>query len=174
MTSYFIILTPTLTHIFLVRLRCRNGLGQESLGSILRAVPVDGPAGDPFHSSNNDHITHTVPVLLRPQVLLHKDARSIDIFRSLVCVHRLLHDFEQGSLPYARGTSGNVRDLRRLGQTSAVLARHELDVHGLVNRLQRASDYERAYLPAIMQALHRGGWDMRSFSFGVITTRVDY
>ena len=156
---------------------CRNGLGTRSLGSILRSIPIDGPAGDPYHSTGSTGLgKHTVPVLLRPQVLLHKDARSIDIFRSLVCVHRLLHDFEQGSLPYEprSGTAGAVKQINRLGKTTAVLARHGLDEEGLVGRLQRASDYERAYLPAIMQALHRGAWDMTAFAFGVITKRVDF
>eukprot|EP00597_Dinobryon_sp_UTEXLB2267_P003547 CAMPEP_0170073750 /NCGR_PEP_ID=MMETSP0019_2-20121128/11139_1 /TAXON_ID=98059 /ORGANISM="Dinobryon sp., Strain UTEXLB2267" /LENGTH=522 /DNA_ID=CAMNT_0010283535 /DNA_START=351 /DNA_END=1919 /DNA_ORIENTATION=+ len=42
-------------------------------------------------------IKQGVPVVLTPQVLLHKDASQEDLFRALLIVHRLLHDLYAAS-----------------------------------------------------------------------------
>ena len=122
-----------------------------------------------------------VPVVLTPQVLLHREATSADAFRALVVVLRLVKLFDERSAPVgpSSGLPWVALGRRRQGTATAAGDRAELAALGLgsdavVSLLREATDYERNNLSTLLAMLQTVGWDTTKFTFGSLRTRVEW
>ena len=135
-----------------------------------------------------------IPVVLSPQVLLHKDASPLDVFRAIVVVQWLIAQFEARSEPINASAVGAkllqlAVEKRRNGTTtssesmdvnvSAAYSKHMLPQLGLgsadlISLLRDANKYEHDNLPAILSLLQTAGWDTNKYTFGNLRTRVDW
>ena len=133
-----------------------------------------------------------IPVVLSPQVLLHKDASSLDVFRAIVVVQWLIAQFEARSEPINASAVGAkllqlAVEKRRNGTTSSegvdvdvaaysknILPQLGLGSTDLISLLRDANKYEHDNLPAILSLLQTAGWDTNKYTFGNLRTRVDW
>ena len=133
-----------------------------------------------------------VPVVLSPQVLLHKDASPLDVFRAIVVVQWLIAQFEARSEPInasavgakllqlavekrRNGTSsGEGVDVDLAAYSKQILPQLGLGSADLISLLRDANKYEHDNLPAILSLLQTAGWDTNKYTFGNMRTRVDW
>lgn len=110
-------------------------------------------------------------VEITPQLVLHKEAKQVDIFRALVVIHRILYKFQKASLPidpnHKRKTSidrNKKIELESLG----------LGPSDLMLMVREAYSYEREYRRSISNYLELAGWDVSRFMFGTIKRRAEW
>jgi hypothetical protein len=140
------------------------GVGSK-LPLVVRGVQVPGEKGGAEGRK--------VPIVLIPQVLLHRSATKEDMLRALIVVHRLLGDFKRES------ESWSLRDTFSTGEhtdidAEALYSAQRLDEDGLASRLSEATAFERGAFVHIKRALQAAGWEADKYMFGSVKSRVEF
>ncbi len=117
------------------------------------------------------------PIVLIPQILLHKEATHMDIFRAFVIVNKVLVEAHtRSSSPFS--VSEAAAALQRIHadglsekQVLTELAMTEEDLHSMV---KEAQIFEQEQRHILVKLLTQSGWDMSRFSFGTQKLRVKW
>ena len=100
---------------------------------------------------------------LVPQVLLRRDATSMDIFRSLVVTHRVLYTYETNhDSHFAAEAVGGASALNELRQSQ------------LLSLVTEAKAYETNNSQELLKSMNRAGWDVSTFMYGAVGQRVEW
>ncbi|KAJ1428513.1 vitamin B6 photo-protection and homoeostasis-domain-containing protein [Ochromonadaceae sp. CCMP2298] len=126
-----------------------------------------------------------IPVVLEPEVLLHKNATSKDIFRAMIVVNRLSYNFGMLSEPIS--VANAAAPLQRLPLSSDTLEQSSMSTteqqmldgiglgkDALFDMVTAAYSYETENLASITDHLQAAGWITDRFMFGNIKHRVEW
>jgi len=140
------------------------------------------------------------PVVLCQEILIHKDASPMDIFRAFVIVNRVSHIFSLQSTATTVDSSAAAIQIadRRLPLSSspdrsqhsssveadsascrdqreqALLEQLKVGHDDLMHMVRLSHAYQRMHLPDIMGGLQTAGWVTDRFMFGSIKRRVEW
>ena len=132
---------------------------------------------------NNLRMVKGYPVILSPQILLHVDAKPIDVFQALIAVHRIIYEFCLMSESVTAWKAGqalkNYRNQFKLSSSKdekdvEVLEKLHLDSENLLLQSIKASEYAKANNSLIYDLLVDAEWDMSRFTFGTLSKRVKW
>jgi hypothetical protein len=127
-----------------------------------------------------DEKGNVIPVVLTPQALLHRQGTPRDIFRALLVVHYILHQYERESCPFdwkqcfKYGLRQAVTKIDNDDNSENVfLEKNRLHADGLLNRLQQGKDFLKEEEGCI-EGLQNVGWDVTKCIQSNIRNRVDF
>ena len=97
-----------------------------------------------------------------PQIMLHADATAEDTFRSLVVLHRVVHEMQGHTKIKSADTDASGSDDEKIDNVSEVVEPVEL-----------AYRYYKENIFSITEKLTRANWDISRFTFGSIGKRIE-
>lgn len=110
----------------------------------------------------HDQSNREIPVVLSSEVLLHRRATSMDLFRAIVITWR-------GALWFR-----NI-DNRKHFEVMDWNSNCENELNNIAQSLRVTSyNYEQAHRSEIFQFLEENGWETKQFSLGSMRLRVDF
>ena len=101
-----------------------------------------------------------------PQIMLHADATSEDTFRSLMVLHRIVHELKNCT-----------EDIENV---SSQLGHHDTDIDGIddtieiIGIVEKSLKFYKENVSLLIDRLIAGNWDMSRFTFGSITKRIEF
>lgn len=137
------------------------------------------------------------PVVLCQEILIHKDASPLDIFRAFVMVNRVSHIFSLNSSATTvdssaaammiadrrlasmedrsqHSSSSEAADCERDRREQALLHQLRLGHDDLMDMVRESHAYQRTHLQDILSGLQTAGWTTDRFMFGSIKRRVEW
>jgi hypothetical protein len=108
-----------------------------------------------------------------PQVMLQASATSVDIFRSLVVVHRIVYEVNK----YTAACNWKSFMKPALGHTFIMNRNVNSHVNvvspsEIVDIVEKAYSFQTKYVSLIMDLFDLSGWDLSRFTFGTVVNRV--
>lgn len=138
------------------------------------------------------------PVVLCQEILIHKDASPLDIFKAFVMVNRVSHIFSLNSSATTvdssaaammiadrrlasvqdrsqhSSSSSEAADCERDRREQALLHQLRLGHDDLMGMVRESHAYQRMHLQDILSGLQTAGWTTDRFMFGSIKRRVEW
>lgn len=108
-----------------------------------------------------------------PQILLQASASTVDVFRSLVVVHRIVYEVNRRTdeCDWKHFTKRLFEDRVSRNSSSNVDA---MSTRELIDIVEKAYTFQSRSVSALMELFSLSGWDMTRFTFGTIADRVEY
>lgn len=126
----------------LLKLRSRLGMGK----SLFKSFSI-------FNSSQR---VENIQIELVPEIILHRDASNLDIFRALIVLHRSLYSIT--NMSYKHDPISNTCSIQMLNDE-------------LFEITKEAHRFESEKRDAIQTGMQQSGWEVHKFLFGVIRPR---